>query len=118
MLLGASVHTFRVWSLLRVKEGEQHIRLWLLVGCLVSLWPCCSVGVTSRSPSPGRAGCGPVRKDCPAKRRKGWGETITLMGGPSRRMMHLSGKRQHLPPGLIVGAFNKETRGGAAGPET
>lgn len=33
--------------------------------------------------------------------------------GPSRRMMYLSGKRQHLPPGMIVGAFNKETRGGA-----
>ena len=47
-----------------------------------------------------------------------WEGKRTLMGGPSRRMTHLSGKRQHLPPGLIVGAFNKETRGGAAGPET
>lgn len=91
------------------------------------------MGVTSGSPSPGRAGCGPVGKDCPGERRKGWGKTLVTLSkvrgqslhpdmggqeGPSRRMMYLSGKRQHLPPGIIVGAFNEETRGGAGGPET
>ena len=41
--------------------------------------------------------------------------------GPSRRTSYLSGKRQRIPPGIILGAFNKGpkvSRWGVLGPVT
>lgn len=73
----------------------------------------------------GRVGCGPAGKGFQLKGGRGWCETLVTplkvrgqshyilpvggQEGPSRRTSYVSGKRQRIPPGVILGAFNKGT---------